>query len=47
MDGAEGRSDQMLMPALGDRRLAREQGAEILKRDVVRQQREQRNGNAD
>ena len=33
MDRAERRRDQMLLPAFGDRRLTREQGAEILKSD--------------
>ena len=41
VDRAEGRSDEMLLTALGDGRLPRQQGAEILEADHVRKDREQ------
>jgi hypothetical protein len=47
MDRAEGRRDEMLLPALGNGRLPRKQGAEVLKGDRIREYREQCEPNAE
>jgi hypothetical protein len=47
MDRAEGRRDEMLLPALGNGRLPRKQGAEVLKGDRIRECREQCEPNAE
>src|SRR6185437_4814306 len=47
VDCAKGRCDQVLLPALGDARLAGQQRAEILESDPVRVKRKQDNRNAE